>query len=112
MIRRIRRLAASFMLFQYVAAVFAIPVLHAAFSDDQPVRAAHFEQLGNKNCQPVHNHNNCAAFSGPRLLGSPATVARIPDGSDTVAAGRMLETEGQPRAAAVSSLGSRAPPVA
>jgi hypothetical protein len=99
------------MLLHYAAATWAIPAAHAFLSDERPIKAAHVEPLGDKNCQPVHNHLNCSAFSVARLLAAPPPAARVPDGDHSVAARRPAEPMGRPLIAVVSSLGSRAPPL-
>ena len=110
-VRRVRRLIATLMLLHYAAATWAIPAVHAFLSDDRPIKAAHVEQQGDKNCQPVHNHLNCSAFSVARLLAAPPPASRVPDSDYTVAARRPAEPMGRPLFAVVSSLGSRAPPL-
>ncbi|MFI5280729.1 MAG: hypothetical protein ACHQU1_09550 [Gemmatimonadales bacterium] len=109
--RRIRRLLATLMLLQYAAATWIIPVAHAAFADDRPIKAEHVEQQGDKNCQPVHNHLECSAFGTARLLAATPRAIRLPDGDRIIAARRPIEPEGRPLPAATSSLGSRAPPL-
>lgn len=99
------------MLLHYAAATWVIPAAHAALSDERPVKAAHVEPQGDKTCQPVHNHLNCSAFSVARLLAAPPPASRVPDSDHPVAARRPAEPMGRPPVAAVSSLGSRAPPL-
>jgi hypothetical protein len=109
--RRARRLLATLMLLHYAAVSWVVPVAHAAFSDDRPIKAEHVERQGDKNCQPVHNHLECSAFSVARLLAATPRAFRLPDGDRVIAARRPLESQGRPLPAVTSSLGSRAPPL-
>jgi hypothetical protein len=99
------------MLLHYAAATWIIPVAHAAFADDRPIKAVHVEQQGDKNCKPVHNHLECAAFGVARLLATTPRAVRLPDSDRVLAARSPSGSEGRPLPAATSSLGSRAPPL-
>lgn len=109
--RRARRLLASLMLLHYATATWIIPVAHAAFADDRPIKAAHVEPQGDKNCKPVHNHLECSAFGAARLVAATPRAIRLPDSDRILAARRPSEPEGRPLPAVTSSLGSRAPPL-
>ena len=108
---RARRLLATLMLLHYAAATWIIPVAHAAFSDDRPLKTAHVEPQGDKTCRPVHNHLECSAFSVARLLAAAPRAVRLPEGDRVLAASRSVEPEGRPLPAAICALGSRAPPL-
>ena len=106
-----RRLLATLLLLHYALATWAIPVAHAALSDDRPLPPIHAERQGNPNCQSVHNHANCLGFGIARLLAATPHPVRIADGSHAVAAIPAPSLEGRPLPTTSGSLGSRAPPL-
>src|SRR5438067_877002 len=109
MMRRFRRLLAGCLLGHFASATLVIPIAHAALADDRPLRAAHVEQLGDKNCPPIHNHLNCS-FSSARLLPAPPRAAAPAPADRIQSVRRAIDSLGRPLPAIVCSLGSRAPP--
>lgn len=99
------------MLLQYAGASAVAPVAHALLSDDRAQAATHWEAAGDKSCPPVHQHINCPAFNGARLLAAPAPVIRLPDGQDIAGFVAPASIRVAPRPAEFSPLGSRAPPL-
>jgi hypothetical protein len=97
----------------FALATCVIPLADAALgSGGGPIHGPHLEVPGHEKCPPIHNHLNCSAFSTARLLASPPRYQPVP-GSDVLAQiQRALESLGRPLPAVVSSLGSRAPPLA
>lgn len=110
--RTLRRWLAGGLILHFALATFFIPVADAALTRTGPLHGPHLEVPGQEKCPPIHNHLNCSAFSTARLLATPPRARALPADDVRLGIRRALDSLGRPLAAVISSLGSRAPPLA